>query len=165
MTKDEKKVIFIGVGIVLAVLLIMVIVKVASDSNTSKNEELNKNIASTQTKENTEKYTANLEEGAKINTSTEFNKSKKYKELEISNIQFTYKDGKSVLLADVKNTANTKHESEIIKMTIIDENGKVIDELKPILPTIEAGATKQLNVMITGKDSVNAKDFKIEESK
>ena len=82
--------------------------------------------------------------------------------MEISNIQFTYQEGKSVLLADVKNTSNVRHDSEIVKITIVDENNKIIETLEPLLPAIEAGETKQLNVIISGADSVNAKDFKIE---
>ena len=89
----------------------------------------------------------------------------KYKDIEISNIQFTYENGKSVLLATIKNTASTKHTSEIVKLTILGENNQVIDEVNAILPNMQAGETKQLNTTISGADSVNAKDFKIEEKK
>ena len=67
-----------------------------------------------------------------------------------------------MLLADIKNTGSTTHNQEIVKITIIDENNKIIDELEPVMPTMQAGEIKQLNVIISGADSVNAKDFKIE---
>lgn len=157
MTKKERNVFLALVGFILVILLISVIVK----GNNKKTEE--NNIVNTAIEEDVEEYTTNLDDGIKINNSSEFNKNKKYKEIEISNIQFTYQNGKSVLLADLKNTASTKHKSEIVKITILDENDKVIDELEPVLPTMEAGETKQLNITISGGRSVNAKDFKIEE--
>lgn len=159
MTKKERKVILTGVGIILAILLIVVIVR----GFNKKGENVNMAEGNTQTEQNVEKYVTNLDDGTKLNNSGEFNKTKKYKDIEISNIQFTYQAGNSVLLADLKNTGSTKHNSEIVKVTILDENNKVIDELQPILPTMEAGETKQLNITISGADSVNAKNFKIEE--
>ena len=115
--------------------------------------------------QNIEKYTTNLENGTKLNKSEEFNKNKKYKSIEISNIQFTYENGRSVLLATVKNTASTKYASEIVRLSILGENNQVIDEVNAILPNMQAGETKQLNATISGADSVNAKDFRIEEKK
>ena len=159
MTKKEAKIIFTAIGIVLAVLLIVVFTKGVGQ------KEENNNVINTATQQNTEKYTTNLVDGTKINNSSEFNKVKKYKDIEISNIQFTYQEGRSVLLADIKNTGSTTHNQEIVKITIIGENNKVIDELEPVIPTMQAGETKQLNVIISGADSVNAKDFKIEDNK
>lgn len=156
MSNKEKKVIFTAIAILVAILIIVVIVK-----GGSKKEEA-KLRANTIAEQNQEKYTTTLDDGTKINNSTEFNKTKKYKEMEISNIQFTYQNGKTVLLADVKNTANTKHNSEIVKLTILGENGEVIEEIQPVLPTIEPGATKQINYTISGADSSNARDFRIE---
>ena len=159
MTKKEAKIIFTAIGIVLAVLLIVVFTKEVGQ------KEENNNVINTATQQNTEKYTTNLVDGTKINNSSEFNKVKKYKDIEISNIQFTYQEGRSVLLADIKNTGTTTHNQEIVKITIIGENNKVIEELEPVIPTMQAGETKQLNVIISGADSVNAKDFKIEAKK
>ena len=67
----------------------------------------------------------------------------------------------SVLLADVKNTGSTTHEAEIVKITILGENGEVITETKPVIGKVEPGETIKLNATITA-DVVNAKDFKIE---
>ena len=158
MTKQERKVILIGAGIVIAILLFILIANAISKKDNNDN-----GVGNTQAVEqNVEKYTTNLADGTKINNSSEFNKVKKYKDIEISNIQFTYQEGRSVLLADIKNTGSTTHNQEIVKITIIGENNKVIDELEPVMPTMQAGETKQLNVIISGADSVNAKDFKIE---
>ena len=157
MEKKERKVIFTAIGIVLVVLIIVIFTK-----RMSKRDNVEEGINNIIQEQNVEKYVTNLADGTKINNSSEFNKVKKYKDIEISNIQFTYQEGRSVLLADIKNTGSTTHNQEIVKITIIDENNKIIDELEPVMPTMQAGETKQLNVIISGADSVNAKDFKIE---
>lgn len=160
MMKQEKKTILTGASIVIAVLLIVLIV-----NGVSKKGKEDIGQTNTQVEQNVEKYTTNLENGVKLNNGGEFNKSKKYKSIEISNIQFTYENGKSVLLADAKNTANTKHTSEIVKLIILDENNQTLEEVNAIIPNMEAGETKKINVTISGVDSVNAKDFKVEEKK
>ena len=160
MTKQERKIILIGVGVVIVALLILLIVNGVRKKG---DEDVGK--TNTQVEQNAEKYTTNLEGGTKLNKSEEFNKNKKYKSIEISNIQFTYENGRTILLAQVKNTASTKHKNEIVKMTILGENNQVIDVIEPIMPELEPGETKQFNTTISGADAVNAKDFKIEEKK
>lgn len=160
MENKEKKVILIGASIVIIALIILLVVNGVSKKG---REDLGK--TNTQTEQNTEKYVTNLEDGTKLNHSGEFNKNKKYKDIEISNIQFTYENGRSVLLATVKNTGSTKHKLEIVKLTILGDNNQVIDEIEPLMPVLEPGETKQFNAMLSGADAVNAKDFKIEEKK
>ena len=160
MAKQERKVILIGVGIVIAALLIVLVINAIS-----KKEDRNQDVQNTQVEQNVEKYTTNLEGGTKLNNSEEFNKNKKYKDIEISNIQFTYENGRSVLLATVKNTGSTKHKLEIVKLTILGENNQVIDEIEGLMPELESGEVGQFNATISGADSVNARDFRIEEKK
>lgn len=109
-------------------------------------------------------YAVELDDGTKLNTSEDMKNVKKYKDLEISNIQFTSKDGNSVLLADVKNVGTTKHESEIVKITILGDNDEVITDIVPVIGTVEPGETIKLNAIVTA-DVVDAKDIKIEEKK
>jgi len=161
MKKEERKVILIGVVIVVAVLGIVLVVNAMG----KKGDNANQNVQNTQVSQNTEKYVTNLDDGTKLNNSSELNKSKKYKDIEIDNIQFTYENGRTVLLASVKNTASAEHKNEIVKLTILGENSQVIDEVEAIMPALEPGETKQLNATISGKDSVNAKDFRIEAKK
>ncbi len=154
MKPQKGKTFLIYLGIAIIVIILIVIFFKGDSKKTAKTE--NTKV------EEIEKYTTKIDEETRINTSSEFNKDKKYKDLEITNIQFTYQNGKSVLLANVKNTGRTKHESEIVKATIIGENNEILDELEPIIPTIEVGEVKQLNIIISGASGVNAKDFKIE---
>lgn len=158
MTKQERKVILIGVGIVIIALITLLVV-----NKMSKQKELIIDKPNNQIEQNVEKYVTNLDDGTKLNNSEELKKIKKYKDIEISNIQFTYENGKTILLADVKNTGSTKHTSEILKLTILGEDNQEIDKANVVIPDMEVGETDKINVTISGVDSVNAKNFKIEE--
>lgn len=153
MSKNEKKWILILVGLLIVAVVILMVV------NNNKKKDVGQ--VENKVEVNEEKYTTKLEDGTKINTSKEFNNSKRYKSLEIGNIQYTERDNMSVLLADVRNTGNTEHKAEIVKLTILGENGEVITEIKPVIGDVKPGETIKLNASITA-DVTNAKDFKIE---
>ena len=157
MKKEEKSILIIAV---ILLILVIILTMVLLNKRKENNEESIKVVGEQEVIEG-EKYTEKLEDGTKINTSTEFNSTKIYNDLEISNIQFTEKDGMSVLLADVKNTSNKKHEIEIVTITIIGENEEEISKIKPVIGEIEPGETIKLNASITA-DVTNAKDFRIE---
>ena len=154
MSKKEK----IWIGILLIILAVVIIGVVIATGKRSDGELQN---TQPQNQANEEKYTTELNDGTKINTSDELKKKKKYGDLEISNIQYTEKDGMTVLLADVKNTGTTTHESEVVKITILGEQGETLAETKPILGKVEPGQTIKLNASFI-VDVSNAKDFKIE---
>ena len=156
MNNNEKR----WIVLLVAVLLIAVILIVVLVNGNNKEEEVGKVDQSTETA-NEEKYTTELNDGTKVNTSEEFNSTKMYGELEISNIQYTEQNGKTVLLADVTNKGNTTHENEIVKITILGENGEEITTTKPVIGKMEPGETVKINATITA-DVSNAKDFKIE---
>ena len=155
MSKNEKRWIILLVAVVIIAIVFFVVI-------TRGNKEEEENTQNTTNEVvNEEKYTEQLEDGTKLNTSEEFNSSKTFGNLEIGNVQYTSKNGMSVLLADVKNNGTTVHEKEIVKITILGDNGEVITEIKPVIGKIESGQTIKLNASITA-DVVNAKDFKIE---
>ena len=159
-TKEKMWIVLLVAVIAIAIALI-----VGLGSNRGTDESIVGEQEQTQgdnnvAEEQTETYASKLEDGTRMNTSNEFNTTKKYKDLEISNIQFTEKNGMSVLLADVKNTGSSKHEEEVVKITIVGENGKET-QVRAIIGEIEAGETAQLNTSMTA-DMVNAKDFKVE---
>lgn len=156
MSKNEKRWIVLLVAVVIIAIVFFVVI---IGGNKSKTKEEQNTITNETTNE--EKYTEQLEDGTKLNTSEEFNSSKKYGNLEISNVQYTSKNGMSVLLADVKNNGTTVHEKEIVKITILGENEEVITEIKPVIGKIEPGETIKLNASITA-DVANARDYKIE---
>lgn len=155
MSKNEKRWIILLVAVVVIAIVFFVII-----TRENKKEEENTQNTTNEVA-NEEKYTEQLEDGTKLNTSEEFNSSKTFGNLEIGNVQYTSKNGMSVLLADVKNNGTTVHEKEIVKITILGDNGEVITEIKPVIGKIEPGQTIKLNASITA-DVANAKDFKIE---
>ena len=155
MNSNEKRwVILLVAVVVIAIVLIVVLVNA-----NSKKDEVQGGTGNPV--ENEEKYTTELEDGTKINTGEEFNSTKTYGNLEISNIQFTEKEGMTVLLADVTNKGSTTHENEVVEITILGENGEELSTTKPVIGKIEPGETIQINATITA-DVSNAKDFTIE---
>ncbi len=156
MTSSEKKVIFTLVGILVAVLLIILIVK--GFGNNSKNPS--NSASNNEEVSNSEKYVTDLANDVKINNSKDLNSVKKYNNIEFSNIQFTSQNGSSVLLADIKNVGTTKHEKEIVTITILGDNNTVITTFDTVLTEIQPGETKKLNSIVTA-DIVNAKDFTV----
>ena len=161
MTDKEKKVVFALIGIMVVILLIVILVRqVGGDDNTNTatmNETSTTNIATA----NEEQYVTQLDDGTKLNTSEDLRGVKTYNDLEISNIQVTSQDGRTVIIADVKNNASTDHEAEIVKLTFLGENDEILDVTYPVMPTIPAGGTEQLNSTTT-VDAANFKDFIIE---
>ena len=155
MNQNEKR----WIVLLVAVVIIAIVFFVVLGFRNKDGEDLADNSQNVPTNE--EQYTVQLDDGTKLNTSEDFNSNKTYGDLEISNIQFTEKNGSSVLLADVTNKGNTTHENEIVKITILGENGEEITTTKPVIGKMEPGETVKINATITA-DVSNAKDFKIE---
>ena len=160
MTDKEKKVVFTLIAIMVIILIVVIIVKQVGGGNDNTNTA-NMNGTSTTNVANEEKYTTELNDGTKLNTSEDLQGVKTYNNLEISNIQVTSQNGRTVILADVKNNASTDNEAEIVKLTLLGENDEVLDVTYPVMPTIPAGGTEQLNSTTTA-DVANFKDFRIE---
>ena len=156
MSKNQK------IGIAVAIVIVLIIL-IAIIVGVNKNDDVTQEGSKNGLIVDGEKYTASLSDGTKINLSADFNSTKTYKNLEISNIQFTEKNGKSIMLADVTNKGNDTHDVEIVKLTMIGENGEEVTEIKPIIGEIKPGETVKLNASIYA-DVTDVKDFKIEEA-
>ena len=161
MADKEKKIIFTIVAILLIILVVVLIVKAFTGTQTNANLTNTQGSEGSSNVKNEEQYVTELENGTKLNNSTDLTTTKTFGQLEITNIQFTSKNGDSVLLADVTNNGSTVHEAEIVKITILGQNNEVLAELEPVLPRIQPGETKKLDAIATA-DIVNAKDFIIE---
>lgn len=134
MKLDKKKVIIFVISIALLIIGIFVFLK---------NNEKTENI------EEPEVLVQTLEDGTKLNTSAKLKEIKKVGNIEISNSQLTNKDGKTTLLADVKNVGNTKIEMLELEIVFVDRNNKQVGTLNGLLGTIQAGEVVQLNVSST----------------
>lgn len=158
MTDIEKKFIFTVIGFL---ILIMIVVLSIKSSNKNKLEQQKASENNTQL----EDYVTSFEKigsDVKVNNNEDLAKTKTYNNVEMSNIKFTSQNGNSVLVADVKNIGEIKHEKEIITLSIIGSDDTEIATLDTISTDLEPGETKQLTVLATA-DIVNAKNFIIKE--
>ena len=154
MNQNEKKVVFIIIAVLL-IVMIGTIIFTTSKKKDKGGENVN-NLPPQVTQNDVEIF----EDGTKLNTNTEFNKVKKYKDLEFTDIQFTFKNGNSVLLAKVVNKGTTTHEPELVTISIIGKDGQVLETLEPIIGKINPGESTEIN-LISMSDLINAKDFTI----
>lgn len=150
MSKKEKTMILVLL-LILVVAIVAIVVLRNPEAETKTGEQ----------GANEEKYTTTLEDGTKLNTSSDFNATKKYNNLEISNMQFTEKDGMSVMLADVKNIGTEKHEQESVNIVVLDDNDEQIATFRAIIEDIEPGQSAKINATISASVA-NAKDYRIE---
>ena len=145
MTDIEKKFIFTVIGFL---ILIMIVVLSIKSSNKNKLEQQKASENNTQL----EDYVTSFEKigsDVKVNNNEDLAKTKTYNNVEMSNIKFTSQNGNSVLVADVKNIGEIKHEKEIITLSIIGSDDTEIATLDTILTDLEPGETKQLTVLAT----------------
>ena len=107
MNSNEKRwVILLVAVVVIAIIFFVVITNINKGDENSQN-----NVTQQQSVQNTsnEEFTTELDDGTKINTSESFGQTKTYNNLEISNIQFTSKDGKrDVYKRQTYNSASAK---------------------------------------------------------
>ena len=153
MKKNEKRLILILIAILAIVLIIGLFIK------KNKNEE---NEIQNQNTVTDEKFVQVLEDGTKLNKSSKFNETKNIDGIEISNTQFTYKDGQTVLLANATNNTGKAVDITLLDIKLLDEQGNEIVTVGGIVQPLEAGAKTQFNTSMT-LDYANAYDFEVTE--
>lgn len=151
MKKKEKRLILVLIAILVIVLIIGLFIK---KNKNKENEIQNQNTATD------EKFVQVLEDGTKLNKSSKFNETKNIDGIEISNIQFTYKDGQTVLLADVINNSGKAVDMTLLDIKLLDEQGNEIITVGGIISPMQVGETTQLNASMT-MDYANAYDVEI----
>ena len=156
MNKNEKR----WIVLLVAVLIIAVVLIVGLSMNGNRQNTSIGGQSQTQGTTGTQTGDENSNYATRVNTNEDFNSTKTYNDLAISNIQLSENNGTSVLLADVTNKGDSTHEQETVKITIVGEDDSETT-VNAIIGTIEPGETIKLNTSMTA-DVVNAKDFKIE---
>ena len=156
MKKKEKRMILI-----LLVILIIAIVIFVVSKNLNKESKTKENGSTTQ-QENTEpeEFVQVLEDGTKLNTSTELKKEKQVGNYKFENMQLTTQDNQTVLLADVTNTGSSKTDIQLVDVTLLDKDGNEIITIGGIISQLEPGEKTQFNTSMT-LDYANTYDFKI----
>lgn len=152
MKKKEKRLILILIVILVVVLIIGLFIK--------KNRNEENGVQSQQNTATDEKFVQVLEDGTKLNKSSKLNETKNVEGIEISNIQFTYKDGQTVLLADVTNNSGKAIDMTLLNIKLLDEQENEIITIGGIISPMQVGETTQLNAGMT-MDYANAYDVEI----
>lgn len=155
MRKGEKTFILIIVIISIVIIGGLIILK-----NSRKEAQDNVGQNTTNMSNEVEEYVQKLEDGSKLNVSSEMQKTKTLDGLEIRNIQLKEMGAITMLLADVENKTDSETPEKAVKIQIINKSGNVITELKGKIDSIQAGGTFKLNIAVTA-DVANAYDFKI----
>ena len=153
MKKNEKRMILI----LLAVLAIVIIALVINKNAKKENKE---NKAETANNTVTEEFVQVLEDGTKLNTSEQLNKTKQVGAYKFENMQLTEQGSQTVLLADVTNTSSSATNMQLLDVTLLDKNGKEIVTIGGIISPLQPGAKTQFNTSMT-LDYANTYDFKI----
>lgn len=156
MKNKEKRMILI-----LLVILIIAIVIFVVSKNLNKESKTKENGSTTQ-QENTEpeEFVQVLEDGTKLNTSTELKKEKQVGNYKFENMQLTTQDNQTVLLADVTNTGSNKTDIQLVDVTLLDKDGNEIITVGGIISQLDPGEKTQFNTSMT-LDYANTYDFKI----
>ena len=165
MKKKEKIVILILVVITIAVIVIAVCVNKNDDSNEVETNSAESSSTETSSSEEEEEevgeYATLLEDGTKLNTSEALSETKTIGGLEITDIQLTESDNVTYLLATITNTSEETDGGYIAILTLYDEEGNVLIEMKPYIAELEPGESTQLNTSAVF-DYAEAYDFSIE---
>ena len=151
-------------ALVLVLLIIAVIIFAVIRSNSGDDDtEVSDSNTSTDSEETEDagEYATYLSDGTKINTSSKLNETKTLGGLEITDIQLTESDNATQLLATVTNTSDETDGGYVAIITLLDEDGETLVELRAYIPELEAGEDTQLNTS-AGFDYANAYDFTIE---
>lgn len=157
MAKRKKK----GINLIALIFVLIIIVFVIIGITKFLNKrDINNINNTTNVEQNQEKYVKVLDNGTKLNTSDKLNEDKKIEDLEIKDIQLTYKNGVTNILAIVENKSDSKIEMQEVEIHLLDENKNIIYKMTGIIESLEPGETKQLNSSITA-DFANVYNFEI----
>ena len=142
--RKVRKIIIIGVIIIIACIVSANIILKKEIKNTKINENkfevYDSSIAD---------YVKQTNDGTKINISPKINQDMKLNELDIKNIQLTCKNGITTLLADIFNNTNKDSEIQHINIKLLDKENKEIRTVRGYIPALKIGETTKLNVSMS----------------
>ena len=159
MAKRKKK----GINLITIIIIICIIIIAGifiKNLIQKNNSEKQTNTEINQIEEEKEKYVQILEDGTKLNISSKLKENKKLDNLELKDIQLTYKNGVTNLLCNIENTSEAKTDIQNVEIILLDEEGNTIYKMQGVIDPIDVGETKQFNSSITA-DFANAYNFEI----
>lgn len=163
--KDNIVKIILVIVLILGAIILLLNNKIKTNENSNKNlNEVNSfNTEYIQNEENiVNPYVEKLEDGQIKNNSPELKEEKKFRQINISNIEFVYNPGNKMttITADLSNTGTEEQIQEIVALKIIGQNGEEIVTIDALIPNIKVGETRILRCSATANLS-NATNFEI----
>ena len=165
VVKTKKIIVILGIiaTLIIGAKLISNILIRSEDVPTEKvNVMTNSDVGNVVHREEISDYVAKTEYGTHVNTSGKMQSTKKYKGLELSNVNLETLENRTVMLIDVKNTTKETVNEKTVKVDLLTKDNKTIVTLTGTLQTVEPGKTVQLNLEIEG-DYTDVYDYKIYE--
>lgn len=149
ISKEGKK-IFI---IILAIVVVLIVILLISNSLKKKDKNENNEVAVN-------------EHNVIIIDAPKVSETKKYKNLDISNIKIVVEDDITKITADVTNNTTAKTMGEWVSINILDKENNNIEQMVGHIPEIEVGQTEQIGsqILSNGQDTA-AYDIEITEYK
>ncbi len=90
--------------------------------------------------------------------------TRKYKNLDISNIKIVVEDDITKITADVTNNTPEKNRREWISINVLDEENNIIESIAGHIPELDAGQTEQIkSQMLSNGQDKKAYDIEITE--
>lgn len=164
MKSNEKKEILIL--IVVAAIIIGIVFSVTrgrKDDPKDNNLKINndENIELSQVNPSYGEFTKIENDGTVVNTSDKLKEDKVEEGFEISNINYTEKDGHTVLEADVTNMTGSSRTAFMAEIVLLDKEGKEQGRIPVAIPEMQIGETIGAQAGINDQYA-NAYNFKLE---
>ena len=103
------------------------------------------------------KYVTISTDGIKQNISSKLKESKRFEDLDITELNLTQSDGMTNLKGYITNNTNETQEERKINILLMDDQGNEITRMGAHIKTLKAGETTLLNASVTF-DYTNAYD-------
>lgn len=158
VNKNKNKI--LAICMILLIIVVLAIIIVVNKLGKAKEENVLVSDDGTTENQNVEEFVNNLENGGKINTSSKLNENREFEGLKIENIQLTYQNSQTQLLANVKNDTSTESELMMVEITLYDKDENKIVSLDGIISPLKPGESTQLNIG-SSLDYANAYDLEI----
>lgn len=162
MKSSEKKGILIL--ILVSIVIIAVIYGVTHGSKNKNTNTANQTISDTnqsQVDASRGEFTKTESDGTVVNTSDKLKEDKVESGFEISNINFSEKDGHTSLEADVTNMTGTAQGNFMAEIVLLDKEGKEQGRIPVAIPETQIGETVGIQAGINDQYA-NAYNFRLE---
>lgn len=146
MTPENKK-LFIIIAIVIVAIVVIVLI-----TKSSKKDEIPM------------QQTGTNEENVIVIDAPKISESKKYKNIDISDVKITVIDHITYISANATNNTSAKTEDQWVSIDVLDKDGNVITSLPNHISELEAGESRPIEAQIlsNGQDK-KAYDVRITE--